>query len=218
MFYNADFNFIILLSQNDLNYIDFYDTIHLLFYTKGEIMSVNINNNIFLGRPADKRTTIEELTYDFLDSHNIQFCRTDHSSADTIEDCKLIEKVINAKICKNLFLKNSAKTQYYLLLMDGDKKFDSKVISHQIGSTRLSFADEEDMLSYLKTQPGSVSILCLINDLSNKIKLLIDSDLLEHDYFCCHPCKNTSTLKFTTNDIINKFLPSVNHEFTIVKI
>ncbi len=181
-------------------------------------MSVKINNNIFTGRPDDKRSAIEEITYDFLDYHNIEFCRIDHSSADTIEDCRSIEKVIDAKICKNLFLKNSAKTQYYLLLMDGSKKFDSKVISHQIGSTRLSFADEKDMLIYLKTQPGSVSVLCLINDLCNKIELLIDSDLLDDEYFCCHPCKNTSTLKFLTNDIINKFLPSVNHEFTTVKI
>lgn len=181
-------------------------------------MSVITDQTVYDSRPADKRSEIEEMTYDFLEKHNIQFTRIDHKPANTIADCHDIEKYMGAEICKNLFLKNSAKTQFFLLLMDGNKKFDSKVISHQIGSTRLSFACEEDMISLLGIHPGSVSVMGLINDSDNAVRLIIDSGLLEKEFFCCHPCKNTSTLKFTTNDIITSFLSATKHDYTAVNI
>lgn len=181
-------------------------------------MSVITNQTVYDHRPLETRSEIEELTYSFLEKHNIVFKRIDHNPADTIADCHDIEKFIDAEICKNLFLKNSAKTQFYLLLMDGNKKFDSKAISRQIGSTRLSFACEEDMISYLGIHPGSVSVMGLINDTDNEVRLIIDSSLLEKEYFCCHPCKNTSTLKFRTEDIINNFLSATKHDYTVVYI
>ena len=171
---------------------------------------------LFSCRPEEKRSDIEEKTYNFLEKTNIDFSRIDHEAAETIELCHEIEKYLEANICKNLFLKNSAKTQYYLLLMNGNTKFDSKVVSHQISSSRLSFSSETDMIEKLSVTPGSVSIMCLINDTEHNIKLLIDSSLLEEEYFCCHPCKNTSTLKFRTADIINKFLPATGHDYTVV--
>ena len=102
--------------------------------------------------------------------------------------------------------------------MDGNTKFDSKVISRQICSTRLSFADTDDMVSMLGINPGSVSVMGLINDTSASVSLLIDSRLLEKEHFCCHPCRNTSTLKFSTNDILNRFIPATNHNYTVVNL
>ena len=181
-------------------------------------MNIIKNTTIYSSRPNEKRSEIEEKTYDFLEKNNISFQRIDHEPANTIADCHNIEEFLGAEICKNLFLKNSAKTQFYLLLMNGDTKFDSKIISRQIGSTRLSFASEEDMISMLGIHPGSVSILGLINDEANAVKLLIDSKLLENKYFCCHPCKNTSTLKFFTDDILNSFLSATKHDYTVVHL
>lgn len=181
-------------------------------------MSVVKDQTIYNSRPTETRSEIEEVTYGFLEKHDILFERIDHEPANTIADCHDIENYLKAEICKNLFLKNSAKTQFYLLLMDGNKKFDSKIISRQIGSTRLSFASEEDMISILGIHPGSVSIMGLINDTDNCVNLLIDSSLLKKDYFCCHPCKNTSTLKFLTKDIVGRFLPATKHGYTIVDI
>ena len=179
-------------------------------------MSIVKCSSLFSSRPEEKRSDIEEKTYDFLEKNSIDFLRIDHESAETIELCHDIENHLGANICKNLFLKNSAKTQFCLLLMNGNTKFDSKVVSHQIGSSRLSFASEADMFEKLSVSPGSVSIMCLINDVKHDIKLLIDSSLLQEEYFCCHPCKNTSTLKFRTEDIISKFLPTTGHSYTVV--
>lgn len=181
-------------------------------------MNIVVNSKIYNTRPDEKRTHVEETTYDFLNSHDIEFSRIDHLPADTIEACHEIEKYLDAHICKNLFLRNSAKTQFYLLLMCGDKTFVSKEISKKLSSTRLSFASPEDMEHYLGLAPGSVSILGIINDKENAIKIAVDSDLTEMEFFCCHPCKNTSTLKFRTEDIFDTFIPAAGHEYTVIDV
>ena len=172
------------------------------------------------GRPADAagRMDKEIRTYDFLDSLGVAYQRIDHEAAMTVEACEEIDKMLDATICKNLFLCNAQKTKFYLLLMPGHKKFKTKVLSKQIGSARLSFADDDHMKEYLKLTPGSVSVMGLMNDPEGHVKLLIDSDVLKDEYFGCHPCINTSSLKIKTSDILEKFLPAVHHEPTIVDL
>ena len=135
-----------------------------------------------------------------------------------MEVCKAIDEVLGAKICKNLFLCNRQKTVFYLLLMPGDKPFKTKELSSQINSARLSFATPDKMLEYLDIKPGAVSVMGLMNDKENAVRLLIDEDILKDEYIGCHPCVNTSSIKIKTDDLINKYLPSVNHAFTTVKL
>ncbi len=181
-------------------------------------MNIVTDSKIYYSRPEEKRTQAEEITYDFLTENSISFSRIDHLPANTIESCHEIEKYLGADICKNLFLRNSAKTQFWLLLMSGDKTFVSKDISKKLDSTRLSFASAEDMQCYLGLTPGSVSILGIINDTENKVKIAVDKDLLSQEFFCCHPCKNTSTLKFRTEDIFNHFIPLTGHNFVLTEV
>ena len=119
---------------------------------------------------------------------------------------------------KIVFLCNRQKTQFYLLLMPGSKPFRTKELSAQIGSARLSFASEEYMEQFLDLTPGSVTVLGLMNDTDNRVQLLIDEDVVKDEYFGCHPCINTSSLKMKTNDIMEKFLPAVHHEPIFVKL
>ena len=84
----------------------------------------------------------------------IEFARVDHDHADTMEDCLKIESILGAKICKNLFLCNRQQTEFYLLMMPGDKPFKTKFLSAQLGCSRLSFADENHMRDYLSTIPA----------------------------------------------------------------
>lgn len=172
------------------------------------------------GRPKDVsgRLETEIRTYDLLDSLHIPYTRVDHEAAFTIDACNGVDELLGIHICKNLFLCNSQKTNFYLLLMPGHKKFRTKVLSKQIGSARLSFADDEHMTEYLGLTPGSVSIIGLMNDPENHVKLLIDSDVLKDEYFGCHPCINTSSLRIKTSDVMEKFLPAVHHEPTIVDL
>ena len=172
------------------------------------------------GRPKTEggREEKEIRVYDLLDKLGITYQRVDHEEAATIEFCHDVEEVLQIQICKNLFLCNRQKTQYYMLVMPGAKKFKTKDLSAQIQSARLSFADAEDMERYLDIKPGSVSIMGLMNDTENHVQLLVDEEILKEEYFGCHPCKNTSSLKIKTSDVMNTFLPAVHHEKIVVKL
>ena len=169
-------------------------------------------------RPEGKLPAQEAAAFDFLDSLGIDYERVTHELADTMEKCDDVSAVLGVDVCKNLFLCNAQKTKFYLLLMPGHKKFKTKVLSKQIGSARLSFADDDHMKEYLGLTPGSVSIMGLMNDLEDHVKLLIDSDVLKDEYFGCHPCINTSSLRLRTRDLVEKILPAIEHEFIKVKL
>lgn len=170
------------------------------------------------GRPQDKRIDKEERVYDLLDQLNIDYQRIDHEEANTMEVCLEIEKSLKSTICKNLFLVNSNKSQYYLLMLKENKKFKTKVISKQINSSRLSFGSDEKMLEYLDITPGSVSLLGLMNDHDFKVQLLMDKDLLQDEYLGCHPCINTSSLRIKMKDVFEKIIPSLHHEPIFVEV
>ena len=175
---------------------------------------------LYNGRPEnnDGRLEREIHVYDVLDDLKIPYQRTDHGHADTMEACHEIDAVLEVLICKNLFLCNRQKTEFYLLMMPGDKPFKTKEIPKQVGCARLSFASPEYMLEYLDIEPGAVSIMGLMNDTENKVQLLIDEDVLKGEYIGCHPCVNTSSLKIKTKDLTDIFLPAVHHDPIIVHL
>ena len=153
-----------------------------------------------------------------LDFLQVPFVRVDHDALPTIEACREVDQLLGTEICKNLFLRNAQKTDFYLLLMPGNKKFKTAVLSKQIGSARLSFGEAEFMESFLDITPGSVSVMGLMNDRENRVRLLIDKDILEGEYFACHPCINTSSLRFRTSDLMEKILPALGHPHTVVDL
>ena len=177
-----------------------------------------IDNTLYTGRPAEARIPKEERCYALLDSLGVEYFRVDHEHADTIEACEEVEGLLGCKICKNLFLTNRQQTDFYLLIMPGEKPFKTKLLSKQIGSARLSFAGPEHMEQYLDITPGSVSVLGLMNDREKKVRLLVDRDLLVEESFGCHPCINTSSLRFKTADLFEKILPALEHEPTFVEL
>ena len=175
----------------------------------------------YSGRPADcaSRLPKEQRCYDLLGRLGISYFRVDHDHADTIEACEAVEQVLGEKICKNLFLCNRQKTQFYLLMLEGEKVFKTRDLSKQLGVARLSFADPADMEKYLDITPGSVSVLGLMNDKNHRVRLLIDADVIDHhEYIGCHPCINTSSLRIRTTDLLEKFLPYVEHPYTVVHL
>ena len=172
------------------------------------------------GRPTDTQSRLDKeiRVYDFLDSLGVIYQRIDHEAAMTMEACEEIDRMLEATICKNLFLCNRQETQFYLLMLPGDKVFKTKELSAQIGSSRLSFAKAEYMEQYLDITPGSLSVLGLMNDKDRMVRLLIDEDVLTGEYIGCHPCINTSSLRLLTKDLVEKIIPAMEHEPTIVKL
>lgn len=176
--------------------------------------------NLQQGRPAtnDGRLEKEIRTYDLLEQVGVEYWRIDHEAAYTMDACEEIDQALGSMICKNLFLCNRQKTDFYLLMIPGSKTFKTRELSHQIGTSRLSFATAEDMEKYLDITPGAVSIMGLMNDKDNAVKLLVDEDVLADEYLGCHPCVNTSSLKLRTADVFGPVLAAMHHDMTVVKL
>ena len=172
------------------------------------------------GRPADCTGRLEKeiCCYDLLDALHICYHRVDHEAAMTMEACVTIDAALGATMCKNLLLCNRQCTDFYLLLMPGDKTFKTKELSKQIDSPRLSFAAAEYMEQYLNITPGSLSILGLMNDKENHVQLIIDQDVIKEEYFGCHPCINTSSLRLRTEDVLQKLIPAMGHAPRIITL
>lgn len=170
-------------------------------------------------KPLPNGRLLKEMAvYELLEELDIPYLRLDHEAAATVEDCHDVDRRLGIHICKNLFLCNAQQTDFYMLMMPGTKKFKTKELSGQIGSARLSFAGAEYMEAFLNITPGSVSVMGLMNDRDNRVRLLIDRDILADEFVGCHPCVNTASLKIRTQDILEKFLPYVKHDYTAVTL
>ena len=153
-----------------------------------------------------------------LDSLGIPYIRLEHDVTATMEECADVGRALDGVICKNLFLCNRQQTDFYLLTMPGGKPFRTKELSSQIGSSRLSFAPPEKMEELLNTSPGSASVLGLMFDRDRRVHLLMDREVYDAEYFCCHPCDNRGSLKIRTSDLLEKFLPHTGHSPTVVQL
>ncbi len=172
------------------------------------------------GRPADADSRIEpeRATYDLLDTLGVPYERIDHPAAMTMEACAEIDRALDAMICKNLFLCNRQKTDFYLLMIPADKRFHTKDLSSALGVSRLSFAEEEYMTRFLHLTPGSVSVMGLQFDREGRVRLVIDREVLDAPFFGCHPCINTSSLRIRTEDLTGRILPALQHPPTVVTL
>ena len=186
-------------------------------------------SGIFTTAPAADRCQAEMASFALLDQLHIPYQRVEHSIANTMADCAAISDVLGIRICKNLFLCNRQKTDFYLLTMPEDKPFHTKDLSHQIGSARLSFAPEDALWELLHCTPGSATILGLMNDTGHQVRLLMndtdhhvrllmDREVYEAQWFGCHPCKNDGSLRIATSDLLNVFLPHTGHHVTVVDL
>ncbi|SFP56667.1 Ala-tRNA(Pro) deacylase [Oscillibacter sp. PC13] len=169
-------------------------------------------------RPEGELLPQEAAAFDALEHLGISYDRVSSDPADNMEKCAAVSAVLGVPICKNLFLCNRQKTQFYLLAMGPDKPFHTKDLSRQIGSARLSFAPEEALFELLHCTPGSATVLGLMNDTAHQVRFLIDREIYEAPYISCHPCICTSSLKLKTSDILHIFLPYTGHEVTVADL
>ena len=173
---------------------------------------------VYNGAPAESRSDVENRVYESLARLEIPFTRVDHEAAFTMEDCAAISAALEVHICKNLLLTPRNRSAFYLLCLPAEKPFSTKNFSKLIGSSRLSFATEEDLVALLGCHAGSASVLGLMNDTEHRVTLAIDRAVAEDEWFGCHPCKNTSSLRQKTRDVLEKFLPATGHEAVIVDL
>jgi len=175
-------------------------------------------SGILTAPPTGAVDEVQRAVFDALARLEIPYERVEHDWANTMEDCKAVGAVLGAEVCKNLLLCNRQQTQFYLLAMPGGKPFHTRDLSAQLGCSRLSFAPPEAMENLLQSPPGSASVLALLFDKAQRVRLVLDRPVVEQEFFACHPCRSTGTLKLRTRDVLEKFLPCTGHTPTVVEL
>ena len=175
-------------------------------------------SDIYTTSPSKFKNELQEKVYKTLEKLSINFERVETDEAITMEDCIEIDKKLNMKMVKTLFLCNRQKTNFYLLVTCGNKRFDSKKFSSELGISRVSFADESLMNEMLGTKIGAATIFSSLIDADNKVKIIIDKDVLKEDYYGCSDGTTTGYMKIKMADIIDKILPYSKHKETIIEM
>ncbi len=168
--------------------------------------------------PTEFKTELQKQVYETLAKLEIPFERVDNDEALTMEDCIAIDKALNTKTAKALFLCNRQKTNFYLFVTAGGKPFVTKNFGKALEISRVSFAPPEHMLEMLGTIPGCASILSVIEDSEARVKLVIDKDVISASAFASPDCTTTGYIKLKTADVLKKYLTYAKHEPIIIEI
>ena len=168
--------------------------------------------------PTSYTSDLEKKVYEKLNELSIEFDRVDNDTVESMEECLEIDKKLGTEIRKTIIVCNDKKTQFYLVVLPADKRFDSKLFRDKMGCSRVSFSRAEDMQAILGVVPGSATVMSVVNDNEGKVKVVIDKEVADDEYFGCNTGENTRHIKIKTSDLINVFLPNVNHEPTIIEL
>lgn len=155
--------------------------------------------------------------YKFLEDHQITYERHDHPPVYTVEDVKRLVPPLPAAKTKNLFFRDDKGKRHFLVVVQGHKRIDMKALSNALGSSKLRFGSPDRLKKYLGVDPGSVTILAVVNDTQKAVEVVVDKALWASDAFQFHPLVNTSTLVIS-RDQIKRFLNKTGQEVKIIDV
>ncbi len=157
--------------------------------------------------------TMQDLL-EYLKYLNIKTKIYEHTPIFTAEAGRhLVEKIPEIH-CKNLFLIDDQKN-FWLVVVPFTTRIDLKQLAIILHTKKLQFGSVNDLKMYLGVTPGSVTPFGIINDESNKVRLILDNKLLEQEWINIHPLINTYTTSIQVTDLI-KFIKSLEHNGLII--
>lgn len=168
--------------------------------------------------PTDERGPLETEVYEKIRELGIEFQRVDNDSISTMEECVEVGEALGTDICKTILACTRTRSEYYLIIMPGNKRFVTKNVSHAIGCSRLSFASAEDMEELLGTTPGNASPVSVISDTGGRVKVVVDRELADSEWIACNVGVNTTHIRLRTEDMLGKYLPFADHEPMILEL
>ncbi len=171
-------------------------------------------SEIYTNEPKEFKNELQEKVYKTLKELDISFERVDTDEAITMEDCIEIDNKLDMNMVKTLFLCNRQKTDFYLFITTGNKKFDSKKFSQEMEIARVSFAPIELFEEMLGTKIGAATVYSSL--INNKIQIVFDKDVIKEEFYGCSDGTTTGYMKVKTDDIINKFLPYTKHSKRLI--
>jgi len=175
-------------------------------------------SNVYTTPPSEFKTVLQEKTYRALQELHIPFERVDTDEAITMEDCIQINKVLNVKVVKTLFLCNRQQTSFYLFITAGDKPFKTKDFSKALGVSRVSFAPADLMEKMLGTKVGATTVFSALLDKDNAIPVVFDKEVTCEEWYGCTDGTTTCYMKVKTEHILHAFLPYTKHLPLIIEV
>ncbi|MBS1988694.1 prolyl-tRNA synthetase associated domain-containing protein [Candidatus Dependentiae bacterium] len=154
--------------------------------------------------------------YAFLKDNNIAYERFDHPAVFTCEEAKELCPPMPGCSIKNLFLYDSRSGQHFLVVISEDKRIDLKKLKDLLNVSKLSFGSEERLKEYLGVEPGSVTILGLMNDTGHAVRVIFDQQIWGQP-LQSHPLINTATLVIQPQDV-EAFLKATGHSYEVIDI
>ena len=155
--------------------------------------------------------------YKFLEDHQVTYERHDHPPVYTVEDVNRLVPPLPAAKTKNLFFRDAKGERHFLVVVQGHKRIDIKALSNALGSSKLRFGSPNRLKKYLGVDPGSVTILAVVNDRQKTVEVVVDKALWTSDAFQFHPLVNTSTLVIS-RDQLQRFLHKTGHQVQIIDV
>lgn len=154
--------------------------------------------------------------YAFLRDNAISYERFDHPAVYTCEQAEQLCPAMPGRSIKNIFLYDSRSGQHFLVVVGNDKRVDLKKLKDLLGVSKLSFGSEERLKNYLGVEPGSVTILGLMNDSNHEVKVIFDQHIWGQS-LQSHPLVNTATLVLAADDV-EHFLQATGHSYQVIDI
>lgn len=166
--------------------------------------------------PQKYKTPLQKMTYKFLSENEIEFSRVENDEAVTMEDCIEIDKALEMKTVKTLFLCNRQKTNFYLFVTAGDKTFVTKDFSAALGISRVSFASAEMLDEIIGTKVGATTIFGVLREEAKNVQVVLDRAVVEDEFYGCSDGTTTGYMKLKTKDILEKLLPYSKHDYVVI--
>ena len=127
---------------------------------------------------------------------------TEHKAVYNMDEVADIDLPYPEAECKNLFVRDKKKREYYLISVKGDKRVNLKKFREKYNTKPLGFASEDDLMNILGLIPGAVTPLGLLNDTDGKVILYLDQDFFKGEHLIgVHPNDNTATVWMKTDDL-----------------
>ena len=149
--------------------------------------------------------------YDILKKLNIKYEEEKHNAVHTIEEAKKLKLKIKGTGTKSLFLKN--KNNYYLVILEENKRLDFKKLYDLLKIKHLSFASDIDLEKILNLKEG-ITPFGIIEDKNNLVTIIIDKELKDK-ILLFHPNEISKTLSISYEDLI-KFTEYEKHTYIVI--
>ncbi len=155
--------------------------------------------------------------YAFLDDHGIGYQRHDHPAVFTCEQAKRLVPPLDAADAKNLFVRDRKGRRHFLVVVGYDKSVDLKALAGMLGVRALTLASPRRLRQHLGVDPGSVSLLSVVNDVEGAVQVVVDRALWRAAALGVHPLVNTSTLVMRRGDL-ERLLEVTGHSLQVLEI